>query len=166
MAEIRRVSKGQIALHDIIKKLFPLERFVTEYSIGERLRLDIFYPKYNLAIEYHGRQHYEYVEHFHGDIHGFNDSLNRDQRKADICEEKGIALLIFKYDDSLTEESILQRIQEVIDKTDYVPKEQKPKRKAWKPTVNSITREERLKKEKEYRRIAYRRMKEYKKNSG
>jgi hypothetical protein len=44
------------------------------YEVGHRviswienLRLDIYFPKYNIAVEYNGQQHYYPVEFFGGE---------------------------------------------------------------------------------------------------
>ena len=106
----RKLSRGHSALYKLLQNLFPGERVVLEHHIGERLRLDIFVPAYNLAVEFHGRQHFEFVEHFHGTIYEFRASQERDQRKMELCKEQGIALVVFRYNDKLNEESVFARI--------------------------------------------------------
>src|SRR3990167_1958624 len=80
-------SRGQAALTSIIQKLLPGETITAEEHIGERLKLDVYCAKYKLAAEYHGRQHFSYVEHFHGDIEGFRASQRRDERKIELCKD-------------------------------------------------------------------------------
>lgn len=104
------LSRGQAALTQIMRKLLPGEEIVTEEPIGERLRLDVYCPKYRLAAEYHGRQHFFYVEHFHGDKEGFYASQERDERKQQLCRDLGIVLVIFRYSDSLTEHNVYERL--------------------------------------------------------
>lgn len=111
------LSRGQAALTHILRKLLPGEEIHTEEPLGDRLFLDIYCPKYQLGIEYHGRQHFEYVEYFHGDMQGFVDSQVRDDRKVQKCQDLGIALVVFRYNDELNEDIIYNRILEVIRNT-------------------------------------------------
>src|SRR5688500_5448531 len=74
-------SRGAAALIAMIRKLLPGETVVTEEHIGKRLMLDVYCPKYKLAAEYHGRQHFFYTEYFHGNKDGFRESQRRDQLK-------------------------------------------------------------------------------------
>lgn len=92
----------------------PYTNIETEYNVGNNLFLDIFVPVYDLGIEYHGRQHFEFVEHFHGDLRGFEKSKERDRQKVIQCEQRGIVLVVFTYDDELTQELIYSRIVDEI----------------------------------------------------
>ena len=60
----KKMSRGQAALTDIMQKLLPNESIVSEHHIGDRLKLDIYCPKYKIAAEYHGRQHFYYTGRF------------------------------------------------------------------------------------------------------
>jgi hypothetical protein len=106
----RQVSRGQAALTQIMKKLIPGEEIVNEYHIGEQLRLDVYCPRYKLAAEFHGRQHYEFVAHFHDSYDDFIRSQQRDDRKIQLCAEAGIALVTFRYCDKLTEDCVFDRL--------------------------------------------------------
>lgn len=147
-----KVSRGQASLMKIMQKLLPGEKIRTEEPIGERLRLDIYCPAYKLAAEYHGRQHFEFVEHFHGDIQGFWESQKRDLRKIEICRDLGIGLIVFRYNDDLSEDTVFSRLLDGIRNTPTIAKKEKktlkgdPYYEAWKRRNN------------EYRRQAYRRM--------
>lgn len=156
-------SKGQDRLEEIIKTFLPMEKIEHEHCVGDRLRLDIFYPRYNIAFEYHGRQHFEYVEHFHKDIYGFQESIARDQKKEELCVEHGIVLLVFRYDDPLDEAEIGDKIREAIE-TDKSVKSPPPKRKPW-PKEDKTTpyHKEQIERQKKYRQESYRKMKELKK---
>lgn len=58
------------------------------------LRLDFFLPKYNIAIECQGRQHFESVKDFGGDYQ-FQETQKRDKIKKELCEQHGIKLLYY-----------------------------------------------------------------------
>src|SRR5687767_1088797 len=70
----RKLSRGHAALVALLNKLLPNIEVCNEYYLGERLTLDIYCPKYNLGIEFHGRQHFTFISMFHGDEMGFEDS--------------------------------------------------------------------------------------------
>lgn len=146
------LSRGQAALTAQMRKLLPGERIVTEYPLGERLRLDVFCESYDLGVEYHGRQHFMYVEHFHNDKEGFRDSQRRDERKLEICRDLGIALVAFRYNDSLTEGDVYQRLLEAIQMTPVLDKPT-PQTVRGEPHYEAYKQRQR-----EYNRAAYRRM--------
>jgi hypothetical protein len=50
-------------------------------------------PHHDLAFEYQGKQHDEFVKLFHGDRKGFEQAKARDVRKADWCELNDITLI-------------------------------------------------------------------------
>jgi len=109
-AKKRKMSRGQTAIVDILKKILPNEKIDFEHHIGERLLLDIYVPSYDLAIEYHGRQHFEFSAFFHKSEIDFELSQERDERKIELCKELGITLVIFRYNDVLNEDTVFERI--------------------------------------------------------
>jgi len=62
----------------------------------------VWIPEIKMAIEYNGLQHYEPVEFFGGQK-GFEDTVNRDNRKRKKCKEHNVYLLEvrkgYKWDD-------------------------------------------------------------------
>lgn len=147
------LSRGQAALTGIMQKLLPGEYIESEYPIGERLRLDVYCDRYKLAAEYHGRQHFFYTEHFHGNREGFYDSQRRDERKLEICKDLGIALVVFRYNDTLTEDAVFNRMLDALRSTPMV-KEEKVSAYKGNPFYES-----RKSMQREYRRDQYRKMK-------
>lgn len=152
------VSRGQGALTAIMQKLLPGEEIRTEEPIGDRLRLDVYCPRYDLAAEYHGRQHFFYTEHFHGDIQGFYESQARDEKKIEICRDLGIALVIFRYNDTLSEDVVYERMLDALRSTPIVEKD-----KDKVPTYKGNPFYEASKiRQREYRKQQYQKMKSLK----
>jgi hypothetical protein len=60
------------------------------------MRLDFFIPNINIAIECQGIQHYEPIKRFGGEK-GFIKTVERDLKKAKLCEENGIKLIYFTH---------------------------------------------------------------------
>lgn len=65
------------------------------------LLFDFYLPKYNLCIEYQGRQHYEYSNWFGGEK-DFELRQLRDNIKREFCKKNNIDLLEIKYDESIS----------------------------------------------------------------
>lgn len=118
----RKMSRGQTALTLMLKKLIPGEEIVNEYHIGDKLKLDIYCPAYSIAIEFHGRQHFYYTSRFFESKYEFEEAQKRDVKKEEYCRENGIALIVFRYNDSLTEKNVADRILEAIRSSPYIPK--------------------------------------------
>jgi hypothetical protein len=124
------LSRGQAALTNIIERLLPGEKVEIEYPIGERLKLDVFCPKVRLAAEYHGQQHFVFIEHFHRDMDGFHDSQRRDIRKAQLCQEKGITLVVFCAQNPMTQEFVFNSLMQALSEGPATPgRERKVKEK-------------------------------------
>lgn len=78
-----------------------LEKNNIEYKFDDRtfewlggLELDFYLPKYNIAIECQGGQHFKAVKWF-GGVDDFNKVKERDERKRKLCKENGIKLLYY-----------------------------------------------------------------------
>jgi hypothetical protein len=65
------------------QKKFPWLRY------KKPLSLDFYLPNYNTAIEYQGRQHFSKYTKFADD---FENVIERDKRKIQLCEENNIIL--------------------------------------------------------------------------
>jgi very-short-patch-repair endonuclease len=130
----RKMSKGQTALTSIMQKLIPNEVIISEFHLGERLKLDVYCPKYKLGAEFHGIQHFQYTERFFDTRDDFLEAQKRDLRKIELCKEQGIALVVFRYDDKLTEESVYDRILTAIKTTGSEPVVKKRKSIKDNPT--------------------------------
>lgn len=85
---------------------FLQEKILNDNS---RQRFDFFLPNYNLAIEYNGRQHYEFVKFFHKNEEGFKQSIQRDKKKKEYCDKNNIELLIISYQEDKDIEKILSQ---------------------------------------------------------
>lgn len=121
----RKMSRGQSAIVEVLRKILPNEKIDFEYHVGEQLRLDILVPNYNIGIEYHGRQHYEWVSFFHETQADFDLAVERDLRKIEKCKELGITLVVFRYNDPLDEDSVFNRILSQVRESE--PKQPKVK---------------------------------------
>ena len=150
----KKMSRGQTALTQIMQKILPGEEIVNEYHIDDRLRFDVYCPSYKLAAEYHGRQHFFYTSRFFESKYEFEEAQKRDEKKVQYCKDNGIALIVFRYNDSLTEDSVYNRMLEAIRSSDYISD-----RKQKKSLTNNPFYNEAKKKNSEYRKNLYRKIK-------
>lgn len=154
----RKMSRGQSALTNMMQKLLPGEEIVNEFHIGNKMKLDVYCPRFKLAAEYHGRQHFYYTSRFFESKYDFEQAQKRDEVKAQYCHDNGIALVVFRYNDSLTEQSVYDRMLDAIRDTPIEPLSKKKKYSV----VNSDFYQDMKKKNSEYRKSMYRKMKDSK----
>jgi hypothetical protein len=66
-------------------------------SIFGRKSVDIFFPKWNIAVEYQGIQHFKPVDLFGGED-AYKERLFLDEQKYRECKENGIKLFYFTFE--------------------------------------------------------------------
>lgn len=111
--------QSQTKVYNKLKQSFPSEEIL--FEVGSRTipwlkaqRFDIYFPKYNIAVEYNGEQHYVPVEHFGGQI-GLEQTQKRDLLKREKCNENQCVLFELKY--NYTDEdynTLVKNIQNLI----------------------------------------------------
>ena len=75
---------------------------------GNNLELDGFCEDLRLAFEYQGKQHYEYIHHFHRKEGDFERQQDRDKLKLDLCKKHDIDVLIIPHTLSYQNENELR----------------------------------------------------------
>ena len=100
-----------------VQKIFPQEEIVEDYFHSEisrnssfHVQFDIFLVNLNIAIEYHGRQHYEDIPN--AGFASLEMYQNRDEEKAKLCKEYGIKLIVIPYWWDCNVDSLKNTIQE------------------------------------------------------
>ena len=157
----KKRSRGQSALTAVMKKLLPNEKIINEHHLGDKLRLDVYCPSYKLAAEFHGRQHFYYTERFFDSRYEFEEAQKRDIKKAEMCKEQGIALIVFRYNDLLTEESVYSRMIEAIRSSEWKSTEPNSLKK---PLSQNLFYQQQKKRNSEHKKQVYRAIKQRKKN--
>lgn len=89
--EARKLLKGLYPSYTILEELF--------LPGSNGLYLDFFVSQLSLAIEVHGRQHYEFIQHFHGDKISFIKAQKRDRDKKQWLDLNNITLIELRYDE-------------------------------------------------------------------
>ena len=96
------------------KILFEVGNSLINWINGQRF--DIYFPKYNIAIEYNGIQHYIPVKHFGGELK-FQNQLEYDKLKRQKCKENNCYLFEVKYNYTKDDyNNLINNIQNIIKK--------------------------------------------------
>lgn len=96
-------SKGEVLCKDYLEKRFRLPfikcrpSFLYNEVTGENLELDMYNPDLKLAVEYNGRQHYEFVPFFHQTRDKFQTQKYRDRMKQELCHKHQIFLIVVPF---------------------------------------------------------------------
>ena len=97
----KNVRSSQRWLFLQIQNLFPQEEIVEDYfhsdlsrESGFSIQFDIFLVNRNIAIEYHGKQHYEDIPAAFSPLELYQQ---RDNEKQNLCKKYGINLIIIPY---------------------------------------------------------------------
>ncbi len=112
--------KTQTKVYNILKQIFPTEEILFEVGketvnwLGE-LRFDIYFPKYNIAVEYDGEQHFVPIKIFGGELN-FIKTQQRDHVKNKLCFENNCKLFRIPYNIKKDEfKNILKQIKYEIE---------------------------------------------------
>lgn len=75
---------------------FETQKYFKDWNIGIHY-FDFYVPKLNLIIEYHGRQHYEYVDYFHKTVENFEYRKEKDKQKLEVALKHGFNYVSINY---------------------------------------------------------------------
>jgi len=114
------MSKGCDQLLGIVQEIFPNQKIILEHNIAAvgALFLDIYLPQLSLAFEFDGEQHFAYSQHFHGTPEAFRSYKKRDLLKTNKCTELGITLVRVRFDEGLSKDLVLDKINKALDHKD------------------------------------------------
>lgn len=87
-------SKFQAACAEVIKTRYPHDQILEEFYVPhDKFYIDFFIPARAVALEIQGRQHGEFVKHFHKTRRNFISAQDRDLRKQKWCDLNRVALV-------------------------------------------------------------------------
>lgn len=100
-----KTSKGEIECKKVLESLFkkPFNKarpdFLRNPVTGGNfnLELDCYNEEIGLAVEYNGKQHYEYMPYFHRNKEAFLNQKYRDDMKRRLCKEERVTLIEVPY---------------------------------------------------------------------
>jgi hypothetical protein len=99
--ETAKYSEGERLCKEAAEKIYGVTfhhsvwpSWLRNPETGKPIELDLYNEDLKIAIEYHGRQHYEYIPHFHRNgPHEYESQRRRDNYKLDICDENGVYVI-------------------------------------------------------------------------
>ena len=100
----KRKSRAKSAPHQkalsLLLEILPGVVIFEEVTLpGCGLYLDIFMPSISLAVEVHGKQHYEFVPFFHKTKADFLLARKRDRDKLEWCNLNDVTLVTLPHDE-------------------------------------------------------------------
>lgn len=104
-------NKQEAKCKYIFEKLLKTEFNKTRKIIEGRLELDGYSEKYKLAFEYNGEQHYIKDRFFNRTDERFEAVKNRDKKKKEECEQKGVALIVIPFNRGNTDIELIEFIK-------------------------------------------------------
>lgn len=90
--------------------IYQHQPFFLKSDKGGQMSYDVFISKLNIAIEYQGKQHFEPIDFFGGEI-AFKEGKKRDELKKKISENNGIKLVYINYWEDINENIIRERVE-------------------------------------------------------
>ncbi len=99
-----KLSKGEAECKRVLEKIFkkPFNNIRPDFlsnpvTGGKNLELDCYNEELKLAVEYNGRQHYEYSPYFHKNKDQLETQKYRDMMKRNLCKENNVTLIEVPY---------------------------------------------------------------------
>lgn len=95
----RSTSKREEMVRDILEKIYgkkfiPIRPdFLKNPATGRNLEIDCYNEEMNLGVEVDGKQHSEYVPHFHENAGAFRYQVAKDDFKKKKCQLVGVTLI-------------------------------------------------------------------------
>ncbi len=120
---IPKIGEGWVSetqLFRLLEQTFP-QTNVIQHGHPAWLGLqhfDIWFPHWNVAVEYHGLQHFEPVDFF-GGKEKFEDNVKRDKRKKALARRHGVKLFIVTEEDD--PENVITEINSILAKRKILP---------------------------------------------
>lgn len=137
-------SRGQSELAAAVAAVYPLSAVKQDVGLRRYVERELGYPwrvlereygasmgrldadvvvmgKEPLILEFHGRQHFEFVAHFHVDSEGWKEAKERDRQKVWLAQRLGIPFVTFRYDETPTEDLVRVRVAEAREGMEPLP---------------------------------------------
>ena len=98
--DIKKASKLQFAAKQFFYPFWRDHTVLEEFRIpSSLLRIDLLNLTKKIVVEIHGRQHTDYVKHFHGNREGYRAAWLKDIEKEDWISKAGFKFVeVFEKD--------------------------------------------------------------------
>ena len=106
------IHARETILYYIIESLYPDKTIHRHYrpDFLHGLELDIYIDELKIGVEYQGIQHFRPVKYWGGE-ESFRKLQERDKRKKQICDNLGIKLIYFNYDEDLSDDYVFEKLR-------------------------------------------------------
>ncbi len=105
--------KSEAQLFSLVHKYYKDAIFQYRTSWLLNQSLDIYIPSLNIGIEYQGQQHYTPIDYFGGE-ETFIEYQKRDKVKYKLCQDNGVKLLYWKYDEVISKNNLNKKISLIL----------------------------------------------------
>ena len=115
------MSKIANKIGGILNDMFPrlsaprITEEIYVYYKGQKLFFDFYIKELSVYVEVQGRQHTEFVKHFHGEKEAFQAQKMRDNLKIQYVEENSRCLVRFNFNEKITKALVLKKITKVLE---------------------------------------------------
>lgn len=115
------MSKQADEVYDLLNGMFPkhlaprVKREIYINYKGQKLFFDFYIKELGVYIEIQGRQHTEFIKHFHRDKDKFLAQKTRDNLKIQYVEENDQCLIRFNYKEKITKALVRKKINKVLE---------------------------------------------------
>jgi len=113
------MSKIAEDTYDLLNKMFPACTILKEVYVKykyTRLFFDYYIRELGVYVEVQGRQHVEFVKHFHGDKQTFVGQKRRDNMKLQYIQENSkLCLVRLYYNEKITEDLVRRKLDEALN---------------------------------------------------
>lgn len=110
--------KNEIKLTKILEDVYGKQNIITSFhpiwALSNKkvlLEFDIYIKNKDILIEYNGQQHYEFTPFFHRTKTNFLKQVRRDKKKLKLVKKNGKKLIIFKYNEPIFKDYIVNKIE-------------------------------------------------------
>lgn len=115
------MSKIANEVYDVLIDMFPqrlaprVKREIYVRHAGQKLFFDFYIKELGIYVEVQGRQHTEFIEHFHTEKEAFLKQKHRDNVKIQYVQDKNKCLIRFNYNEKITKDLVQEKINKVLD---------------------------------------------------
>ena len=82
---------------------------------GYNMYLDAYFPEMNIALEYHGMQHYEFVPFMEKKEGSFKQRQYRDKLKKKLCLEHGLTFIEYGYKEPIVRQHVIKKLMGIVN---------------------------------------------------
>ena len=110
-----RIGEGWVSetrLYRMTQSIFPDAQQHATPDWLKPQHLDVFVPSRRIAFEYQGKQHFEPIDFFGGQV-AYAKTVKRDEIKAQKCKSNGVLLIQWQFDEPIKLSVLIAKLQKI-----------------------------------------------------